>query len=776
VQRNHFGPNSIFGTATLALAIGAFILTVTGSLREAFDLALSRQKATVPSITIRPQSTSFTSQKAIIRRLWSVEGVQGVAATIRGSFKPEEERHSPITRLPDTIQGTWSDLPGLEFPLPSGEFSSSAVLTGRLPRPASINEAIIGYELAQRLGKQVGDTLVVNEHLLVIVGIWQPSIFSPGNVVQVPYDTIRQWLPQSERGFDEMAVVLAPGYDAKSRMEVARRIWHQVPQVEVLSPAQEQTERRQAMLTLDLVVLYSVLLTVLVGGATTINATLMTTHEPSAISHQLVQPLLAALAGGLGGLLAGWLATLGLNGYIVHSQARTLFIATPRLAGAVVLLSVLVGLAAGVWPALWTRLRPYTLHSSSFLLLHSPFSMGLAVLGVALATPGVMLIGSLVESLYCSLDEGKRVAADRISLEPTSSEVAYYEPLADALRRWPGILGIAVEAYGGAIVEDEERWIDRLPPSGIVYGLRPVLSEVEGSDREDFGLGVPYRVGLWQGRVFQPGSLDEVVIGYDLAARQGLKVGDTLNIRDHDFTVVGIRQRLVYGRMNDFNLRAEVSLEALRRVLGQPYAFGTITAFIPPAEREEDREVFLARLVERFSGTAVVTLKDRLAEIARDFPGVKSLIVESSDSTLLRARLLYFGLLAGVAIPLWGLAGLGMMSALSRAAFHSRQEIQLRKLFGASDGDILARWLERAVLWGGIGGLMGMGSGWLAIEALLHSPFSVPHFPLIVTLRLVVMTVVTAVLLGVIAGLGPAWQAARLSPVLSPAEGPLWEN
>jgi putative ABC transport system permease protein len=402
--------------------------------------------------------------------------------------------------------------------------------------------------------------------------------------------------------------------------------------------------------------------------------------------------------------------------------------------------------------------------------------MGLAVLGVALATPGVMLIGSLVESLYCSLDEGKRVAADRISLEPTSSEVAYYEPLADALRRWPGILGIAVEAYGGAIVEDEERWIDRLPPSGIVYGLRPVLSEVEGSDREDFGLGVPYRVGLWQGRVFQPGSLDEVVIGYDLAARQGLKVGDTLNIRDHDFTVVGIRQRLVYGRMNDFNLRAEVSLEALRRVLGQPYAFGTITAFIPPAEREEDREVFLARLVERFSGTAVVTLKDRLAEIARDFPGVKSLVVESSDGTLLRARLLYFGLLAGVAIPLWGLAGLGMMSALSRAAFHSRQEIQLRKLFGASDGDILARWLERAVLWGGIGGLMGMGSGWLAIEALLHSPFSVPHFPLIVTLRLVVMTVVTAVLLGVIAGLGPAWQAARLSPVLSPAEGPLWEN
>jgi ABC-type antimicrobial peptide transport system permease subunit len=768
--------------AALALAIGAFMLTVTGSLREAFHLALSREEAAVPSITVRPLSTSLPSQEAVIRELQRVEGVQSVTATFRGSFKPEEERHSPVTRLPDAIQGTWSDRPGLEFPLPSGKFSTSAVPTGRLPRSANnselSNEAVIGYELAQRLGKQVGDTLVVNEHPLVIVGIWQPSVLSPGNVVQVPYDTIRQWLPRSERGFDEMTVILAPGYDAQSRMmEIARRIWDQVPQVEVLSPSQERAERRQATLALDLVVLYSVLLTVLVGGATTVNATLMAAQhvkrsdlrgfaprfgssgagkadqkphnqrvkETSEV-FGTVQPFLAALVGGLGGLLAGWLATLGLNAYTVHHQARTLFIVTPRLAGGVILLSVLVGLAAGVWPALWTRLR--SLHSPSSTLYSPSFILpGLAVLGLALATPGVILIGSLVESLYCSLDEGQRVAANRIGLESTSSGVAYSESLAAALRRWPGILGITVEAYGGGIAEDEERWIDRLPPSGIVYGFRPALSTVEGSDQADFGLGVPYRVGLWRGRVFQPGSLDEAVIGYDLAARQGLRVGDTLAIRDHDFTVVGIRERLDYGHMNDFNLRAEVSLEALRRVLGQPYAFGTITAFIPPAEREEDRELFLVRLAERFSGTnnelLVVTVKDRLAEIARDFPTMESLVVESSDDTLLRARLLYLGLLAGVAIPLWGLAGLGVVSGLELSLAESRQEIQLRKLFGASDGDILARWLERAALWGGIGGLMGMGSGWLITEAVnLYTLTSQNPLTLIVSPRLVVTTVV----------------------------------
>ena len=809
MQRNHLTPNPIsssqFGIAALALAIGAFILTVTGSLWEAFDLALSRQEATVPSITVRPfdqaqggpRSVTPTSQEAIIRALQRIEGVQGVTATFHGSFKPEEERHGRITRLPDTIQGTWSDLPGLEFPLPSGKFPTSAVLTGRLPRsvlgssatvnllegPADINEAAIGYELAQRLGKKVGDTLVVNEHPLVIVGIWQPSILSPGNVVQVPYETIRQWLPRSERGFDEMAVILAPGYDAEA---VARRIWDQVPQVEVLSPAQERAERRQTMLALDLVILYGVLLTVLVGGATTLNATLMATwqHRRSDLrgfdlETSGVFPLLVAVTGGLGGLLAGWLAVLGLNAYTVHHQARTLFIVTPRLAGGVVLLSGLVGLAGGVWPALWARLRPCpelvlseacpepcrrVEEQSRRERTRSPVSAGLAVLGVALVIPGVMLVGSLVESLYCSLDEGQRAAANRIGVEPVSSGMAYYEPLAAALGRWPGILGIAVEAYGGAVVEDEERWMDRLPPSGIFYGLFPALSRVEGSDREDFGLGVPYRVGLWQGRDLRPGSLDEAVIGYDLAAQQGLQVGDTLVIRDHDFTVVGIRQRLIYGRMNDFNFRAEVSLEALRRVLGRPYAFGTITAFIPPAEREEDRELFLARLVERFFGTDVVTVKDRLAEMARDFPGVESLVVESSDDTLLRARLLYFGWLVGVAIPLWGLAGLGVVSSLKLSLAESRQEIQLRKLFGASDGDILARWLERAALWGGMGGLMGMGLGWLTIEAVLHSPFSIFHPPLIITPRLVVATWAITVLLGVIAGLGPAWQAARLSP------------
>jgi putative ABC transport system permease protein len=830
VQRNHLTSNPILGLAALALAIGAFVLTVTGSLREAFDLAWSREEATVPSITVRPfdsaqggpLSASPTSQEAIIRKLWRVEGVQGVAATFRGSFKPEEERHDPTTRLPDTIQGTWSDLPGLAFPLPSGRFSASAVLTGRLPQsglnpstprqardeagsgrrsgqasPADINEAVIGHELAQRLGKKVGDTLVVNEHPLVIVGIWQPSTLSPGNIVQVPYDTIQQWLSRAERspalskvegaveGFDEMAVILAPGYDAET---VAQRIWDQVPEVEVLSPAQEQAEREQTMVALDSIVLYSVLLTILVGGAVTVNATLIAPREVTYHSRlsllPMYQPALAALAGGLGGLLTGWLAALGLNAYTVHTQARTLFTVTPRLAGGVVLLSALMGLAAGVWPALWCQPRPCPeqsrreqIQDSPVSSLQSPISTVLAVLGVALVIPGVMLIGSLVESLYCSLDEGQRVAANRIGLAATSHGGGYSESLAYALRRWPGILDVVVEAYGGAIVEDEERWIDRLPPSGVFYGLRPALGIVEGTDRGKFGLGVPYRVGLWQGRVFQPGSLDEAVVGYDLAARRGLKVGDTLSIRDHDFTVVGIRQRLVYGRMNDFNLRAEVSLEALRRVLGQPNAFGTITAFIPPAEREEDRELFLARLVDRFSLTGVVMAKDRLAEIARGFPMMESLIVEDSDDTLLRARLLYLVLLAGVSILLLGLAVLGMMGGLELSLAKSRQEIQLRKLFGASDGDILARWLERAALWGGVGGLIGMGAGWLSIEAVnLYTLTSQNPLTLIVTPRLVVTTVVVAVLLGVIAGLGPAWYAARLSPVLSllrpePVEG-----
>jgi hypothetical protein len=73
--------------------------------------------------------------------------------------------------------------------------------------------------------------------------------------------------------------------------------------------------------------------------------------------------------------------------------------------------------------------------------------MGLAVLGVALATPGVMLIGSLVESLYCSLSEGQRVAADRISLEPISSGVAY--GLASWASLWRPMVGPSSKMRNG---------------------------------------------------------------------------------------------------------------------------------------------------------------------------------------------------------------------------------------------------------------------------------------------------------------------------------------
>jgi len=56
VQRNHLTSNPIPGIAALALAIRAFIMMETGSLREALDLALSRQEAIVPSITVRPSA------------------------------------------------------------------------------------------------------------------------------------------------------------------------------------------------------------------------------------------------------------------------------------------------------------------------------------------------------------------------------------------------------------------------------------------------------------------------------------------------------------------------------------------------------------------------------------------------------------------------------------------------------------------------------------------------------------------------------------------------
>lgn len=126
----------------------------------------------------------------------------------------------------------------------------------------------------------------------------------------------------------------------------------------------------------------------------------------------------------------------------------------------------------------------------------------------------------------------------------------------------------------------------------------------------------------------------------------------------------------------------------------------------------------------------------------------------------LRLFALFFGATGTIALVL---GGAGIMNSLLLAVAERRREIGLRHALGAMRGDIQSQFLAEAVILCGTGGLLGVGVG--AVVTWIISLQAGWIFLLPPTAM--VLGVGVALAVGVVAGFLPAYQAARLDPVVA---------
>jgi ABC-type antimicrobial peptide transport system permease subunit len=124
------------------------------------------------------------------------------------------------------------------------------------------------------------------------------------------------------------------------------------------------------------------------------------------------------------------------------------------------------------------------------------------------------------------------------------------------------------------------------------------------------------------------------------------------------------------------------------------------------------------------------------------------------------------GLFLILAVTTLVIGGVGVMNMMLDSVQERRSEIGVRLAVGARRRDVVAQFFLETVAMTGIGGLAGVGLGIAGSLALgsLQVPDVVP-IPVLqgwaVTTAVCVMTGV-----GVLAGLIPAWRAARVDPSL----------
>jgi putative ABC transport system permease protein len=290
----------------------------------------------------------------------------------------------------------------------------------------------------------------------------------------------------------------------------------------------------------------------------------------------------------------------------------------------------------------------------------------------------------------------------------------------------------------------------------VVAGAKNTTTTVIGTS-PDYPTVRAYTI--WQGSFLTQASVDAglrvAVLGATTADDLGLgasAVGTDIAIGGLPFRVVGILQAkggagfqspddeiLVPVSTASALIVGGTSVRSIGVSVATPEQMTTVTAEITAALRER----------HGLTGTAAADFTIQNQD--------QLLATVSSVSTLLTV------LLAGIASISLIVGGIGIMNIMLVSVRERTREIGIRKAIGARGRDILAQFLIEALVLSLAGGLFGIVIG-LAISALIGV---IAGWGFIFSPLTVVAAVGFSLIVGIVFGVWPASQAARLDPVVA---------
>jgi putative ABC transport system permease protein len=105
--------------------------------------------------------------------------------------------------------------------------------------------------------------------------------------------------------------------------------------------------------------------------------------------------------------------------------------------------------------------------------------------------------------------------------------------------------------------------------------------------------------------------------------------------------------------------------------------------------------------------------------------------------------------------------GIGIMNIMLATVLERTREIGIRRAIGARQGDIVRQFLTEAVMISFLGGLMGIGFG-VGLSRIISMQAG---YATVVTTTSIAVAFGVSVLIGLLFGIYPAVQAAKLDPI-----------
>jgi len=364
----------------------------------------------------------------------------------------------------------------------------------------------------------------------------------------------------------------------------------------------------------------------------------------------------------------------------------------------------------------------------------------LTVLGITIGIWSLVVFSSLANKINSFVDAGSDLYAGKIIV--TDGEAFGTTPI-----RISAVADVA--ALPGVEAVDPQVQVPwDADGSGANFGIpRTVTGLIPGADA-----GHGFKLEIATGRALTVADTgDVVVLGADLAKEYGVVAGGTVAIHGRPFSVLGTYVATLASPDTDATVPLATAQELYRATLPP-----LVARAVAPAELASQIVVYPDPAVD--AAAVAAAIEDTVANSVA-LTGAEFTEVVGSGAAI------FNGIIIGVAAISLIVGGLSVINTMAMSVAERTREIGIRRAIGGPRRRIVRELVAEAGLIGLIGGLLGLALGAVVVVLANEAGRSSGTVLFDLTPRTALFAVGFSTILGMVAGIVPAWGAARLDPV-----------
>lgn len=409
----------------------------------------------------------------------------------------------------------------------------------------------------------------------------------------------------------------------------------------------------------------------------------------------------------------------------------------------------------------------------------------LTIFGIVIGVLALVVLGALAEKMNLMMQGGEKFLTGQITVSPSAKEGGGSMALSgsgflnqEQIRKIEKVSGVkAVQAGVETLYVDPDKADQGMTVS---FGAPP---SIMGADLNSSFENINWKtLNMKSGRMLVKGDKGVVVVGSDIALDKSISTGGKMKVGNKEYEVIGVLDKTMTGPdsyifMNivdarDVLIAQNPTLKSLKskaksaqKALKDPsfvYLSPEVQAQIRQAAEFKSEDIITSASVSWEDGKDPESLAK---DIKNKVKGVSTISPADGKKMIESVSVLMNAIIVGSALIALLVGSLSVINTMIMSVSERKREIGIKKAVGAHDRHIIKEYLIESSMIGLLGGLMGLGLGSVIVYGINKATEAKNIQIFQITPRLAIGSIVFAIVLGAVAGLYPAWHAARINPV-----------